>query len=101
MNACVQIFQQRDLHGISSMLKSPNTFIIPKMLIYVQTKDMAWKVYIHLQRQCVTGIYHANITQTTKAAVYREFRSSGSPLKCLIATVAFGMVCGKKLKSIM
>lgn len=79
------------------MLKSPNGFIIPKMLVYVQTKDMAWRLYSHMQREaakrCYVGVYHANLTQTTKSIVYQDFRSSGSSMRCLIATVAFGMVC--------
>lgn len=87
---------QGDLSGIAEMLKSP-AFIIPKSIVYVQTKDMAWKVYSYLQRVCArhsyVGVYHASLTQATKAHIYQEFRSGGSTLRCLIATVAFGMVC--------
>lgn len=78
------------------MLKTRNAFIIPKMIVYVRTKDMAWKVYSHLLREsvqrCYLGVFHADLTQATKSSVYQNFRSNGSSLKCLIATVAFGMV---------
>lgn len=79
------------------MLKSHSGFIIPKMIVYVQTKDMAWKVYSHIQRESAErhyiGVYHASLTQATKRAVYLDFKCSGSTMRCLIATVAFGMVC--------
>lgn len=79
------------------MLKSPSGFIIPKMIVYVQTKNAAWRVYSCLQKESAkrsyVAVYHASLTQTTKLAVYEDFRSSGSSLRCLVATVAFGMVC--------
>ena len=58
---------------------------------------MTWKVHSLLQReaakQCYVGVYHADLTPHTKSAVYSQFKSAGSSLRCLIATVAFGMVC--------
>ena len=82
------------------MLKSSIGFIIPKMLIYVQTKNMAWKVHTVLQgeaaKRCYVGVYHANLTPHTKSAIYSQFKSAGSSLRCLVATVAFGMVCDLK-----
>ena len=99
------IFSQGDLCGIAAMLKSSNGFIIPKMIVYVQTKDMAWKVYSFLQREsekrCYVTVYHANLTQTTKSMVYQEFSSPSSSVRCLVATVAFGMVCGKLKNNIV
>ena len=82
------------------MLKSSSGFIIPKMLINVQTKNMAWRVHVLLQgeaaKQCYIGVYHADLTPHTKSAVYSQFKSAGSSLRCLVATVAFGMVCDKR-----
>ena len=78
------------------MLQSSSGFIIPKTIIYVATKNMAWKVYSTLHREaakrCYVSVYHADLTSHTKSAIYREFKSSGSSLRCLVATVAFGMV---------
>lgn len=54
---------------------------------------MAWKVYHFLQeaalKQCYLGMYHANLTSNTKSIVYQSFRGT---LRCLVVTVAFGMV---------
>lgn len=79
------------------MLQSSSGFIIPKMLIYVPTKNMAAKVYTTLHREAAkqhyVGMYHADLTSHSKSAIYREFKSAGSSLRCLVATVAFGMVC--------
>ena len=58
---------------------------------------MAWKIYSHLLGEGVCRnnieIYHASLTLQTKSRVYRAFRNSSSCIRCLIATVAFGMVC--------
>ena len=37
-------------------------------------------------------MYHASLTHETKAHCQREFSENGS-VRCLVATVAFGMVC--------
>jgi hypothetical protein len=57
----------------------------------------ACKVYHFLKaastnKQCV-GVYHADLTSSTKHSTYLEFSSSTSDLGCLVAAVAFGMVC--------
>ena len=69
---------------------------IPKTIVYVQTKDMAWKVFHFLEqtaaKRCYVGMYHANLTSHTKSVVYQDFRGSSSSLRCLLATVTFGMV---------
>ena len=83
--------------GIANMLKPRNGFIIPKIIVYVQTKDMASKVYSLLQKESVNRsyvtVYHANLTQATKSTVFQDFSSNRSSVGCLIATIAFGMVC--------
>lgn len=62
--------------------------------MYVPTKNTACKVYHHLQAASATkhsvGVYHANLTTSTKRLMYQEFSSSTSKLRCLVATVAFG-----------
>ena len=65
--------------------------------MYVPTKNTACKVY-HFLRAASTnkqsvGMYHADLTQATKSSVYEEFTQS-SVVRCLVATIAFGLVCG-------
>lgn len=73
------------------MLKSSG----PKMIIYTLTKNAACKVYEMLSKsvhskQCV-GMYHASLTPATKTHIYEEFQKNGT-LRCLVSTIAFGMV---------
>lgn len=82
-------------------LKSPVVGSVPKTLIFTQTKDMAWKVF-HLLRlaavnKSYVGMYHASQTQQTKLATQEAFSSVPSDLRCLVATIAFGMVCAQIL----
>ena len=87
---------QRDLNGLCTVLKcSPSD--IPKVIVYVPTKNTACKVY-HFLRAASTnkqsvGMYHADLTQATKSSVYQDFTKSCSVVRCLVATIAFGMVC--------
>ena len=56
------------------MLQSSSGFIIPKTIIYVATKNMAWKVYSTLHREaakrCYVSVYHADLTSHTKSLLY-------------------------------
>ena len=47
------------------------------------------------------AMYHASLTQAYKQSLQQEFMSEGSTLRCLVATVAFGMVgmCVRSCKS--
>ena len=36
------------MSGVVNILKTPVAVIIPKMILYVQRKEVAWKVYSHL-----------------------------------------------------
>ena len=70
---------------------------IPKCIVYTQTKNSACKVYGFLaasahNRKSV-GLYHANITKSNKVMTHSEFSKADSDLRCLVATVAFGLVC--------
>ena len=38
-------------------------------------------------------MFHASLTQDTKKTIVENFQSRNSPLRFLVATVAFGMVC--------
>ena len=69
---------------------------MPKTILFTQTKDVACKIAHTLQLSAAknyVGVYHASLTQHTKRAIQDAFSSAGSSLRCLVATVAFGMVC--------
>lgn len=72
---------------------SPND--IPKTLIFVRTKNNACKVYGVLNtaacHSSYVGMYHASLTNQTKEKVRTDFQGD-TKLRCLVATVAFGMV---------
>ena len=84
---------QRDLAGVAGMLRD-DPEDMPKTIVFCRTKNDCAKVYNFLSksaRRHAVGMYHANLTQGTKAYVQEQFRCR-SQLKCLSATVAFGMV---------
>ena len=78
-------------------LKITSPASVPKTLVFTQTKDQAWKIFHMLQgastKKEYVGMYHASISQNTKTALQHLFKSDDSTLRCLVATVAFGMVC--------
>lgn len=84
---------QRDLE---SVIKNLNSGSPAKTIVYVHTKDAAWKLYHVLQksvlRKSCVAFYHADLTQETKSYTYQNFLSASSTIKCLVATNAFGMV---------
>lgn len=83
--------------GIVKILTTPVVALVPKVILYVQTKDMAARLYTHFLAESVSRstveVFHASLTPQKKSEVYQSFKSSTSCLKCLVATVAFGMVC--------
>ena len=88
-------FFQADLAGIAYWLRTLHSESIPKTLIFVQTKNTGCKLYNWLS-QCASskrsvGLYHASLTQATKSHLQDMFKQQ-SGLRCLVATVAFGMV---------
>ena len=87
---------QSDLDGLAKFLRLATDIDIPKTIVYVQSKDVAWKVHHLLQqaalKRCYVGMYRADLTSHTKSVVHQHFRGSSSTLRCLVATVAFGMV---------
>ena len=83
---------QKDFQGMIASLQSKEILSVPKTIVFVQTKTMACKVFASLHRSAVgrehINMYHASL----KEYVRTEFAKSGSKLRCLVATVAFGMV---------
>lgn len=67
---------------------------LPKMVIYCQTKELSVSLHrlLRINASSAVAVYHASLTEETKKAVYEEFCHPGSQIRCLIATVAFGLV---------
>ena len=91
------IIVQKDLNGICVKLAAQDPEDIPKCLLFAQTKNIACKIFSFLRRFSLdrryVSMYHASLTQRTKEFLRSEFSSSRSHLRCLVSTIAFGMVC--------
>lgn len=78
-------------------LKSRLPDSIPKTLVFTQTKNLACKVYRTLHQSAINkdyvGMYHADQTKQTKSLMQQAFSGAHSSMRCLVATIAFGMVC--------
>ena len=83
---------KRDLTGVANMLAEDEDIL--KTIIFCRTKNDCAKIYGFL---CKSGdkhavsMYHSSLTQGTKTQIQENFKSGGQ-LRCLSATVAFGMV---------
>ena len=60
-------------------------------------KNSVCKIY-HLLSASVlnrkrVGLYHADISMQNKAFTHHEFSRADSDLKCLVATITYGLVC--------
>ena len=87
---------QKDLGGVCSRLSVPDPLDFPKTIIFVQTKAIACKIFSLLKAATLSvpsrvDMYHASNTESTKAQVRRNF-SGHTQLRCLVSTIAFGMV---------
>ena len=73
---------------------SPDTF--PKTLVFCKTKAQCVKVYMLLSSMSshrgLVSMYHATLSEETKEFLYRHFSARHSDLRCLVCTIAFGMV---------
>ena len=92
--ACVSC--RKILVTLPCTLKNPKVY--PKPLSFVR-QSAAAKVYLFLRKaassQDAVSLYHASLTEETKTHIYTMFSSSESVIRCLCATVAFGMVSYK------
>ena len=57
----------------------------PKLSFFLHTKD---EVHTH-----VASMYHASQSEETKLLTQSKFGLAQTELKCLRATIAFGMIC--------
>ena len=87
---------KRDLAGVAAMLGKAKEVPeeVPKTIIFCRTKNDCAKVYSFLCKSLprnTVSMYHSSISQSTRSTVQEQFRCSGQ-LRCLSATIAFGMV---------
>ena len=87
---------KRDLAGLVDMLAEEEG--APKTIIFCRTKNDCSKVYSFVSKSICRGtntvsMYHGSLSQATKSQVLADFKS-GTELRCLSATIAFGMVKG-------
>ena len=70
--------------------------MVPKTVVYTQTKDYACKVYGLLCASTHTrkgvGLYHAAMSKSNKLITHQQFSTSNSSIRCLVATIAYGLV---------
>ena len=88
---------QRDLRGLAHLLAtSSDTSEIPKTLIFSQTKEDVYKVYSFLRAYAKhpqsVSMFHASQSDKTRASVQSSLLSLSTELRCVSATIAFGMV---------
>ena len=83
-------------HLLASMLSSVKySKDIPKTLIFCRSKDVLYKVYIHLVYSCssitrgTVGQYHATMTLEGRSQHYGEFKCGKQ--RVMVATSAFGL----------
>ena len=93
----ILISLQRDLGGVASRLqscRSPEEF--PKTVVFCKTKPICVKVHDLLSQtasvKSMVSMYHATLSDQTKRFLHQQFASHASDLRCLVCTVAFGMV---------
>lgn len=94
---------QRNLGRLASLLATETDLAkIPKTIIYCHTKDSACKVYSFLKKASkakhAVDVYHASLSELHKTFVQSAFQSTTSEIRCLVATIAFGMVCEKWIR---
>lgn len=84
------LYTKRDLAGVADALSRNE---MPKTLIFCCTRNDCAKVYTFLSKSAhrQVSMYHSSLTQNTKSKVQSSF-GYGGQLRCLSATVAFGMV---------
>ena len=91
------IYMQRDFGGIASSMRdcsSPEDF--PKTLVFCKTKAQCVNIYnlfirVSTHKSIVT-MYHATLSEETKEFIYHHFTAAESDLRCIVCTIAFGMV---------
>lgn len=87
---------QKDLGGLASCLSNSRfPGDIPKTIVFASTKHTVCRIYAmlseHASKKKFVGMFHASMAASTKAVCVTEFKSGRT--RCLVSTIAFGMVC--------
>lgn len=73
---------------------SPEDF--PKTLVFCKTKRQCVKIFSLFaqasKHKSLVSMYHATLSEETKTFLYCQFTATQSDLRCLVCTIAFGMV---------
>ena len=68
----------------------------PKVVVFCSRKDAVSTIFQFLRQSAKTkesvAMYHASLTDDTKKHIYTDFSTPHSTIRCLVATIAFGMV---------
>ena len=91
------LFMQRDLGQLANLIATTSDLsVILKTVIFPQTKDEVYKVFTLLntlaKHKHPVSVYHASQLEETKSFIQSTVRSPSSELRCLSATIAFGMI---------
>ena len=94
---CPTKFVCREISLVLAKMKSCcNPLSFPKTIIFCRQKRTVCDVYDHITRslkcKSLVTVYHASLSAETKEHVYHSFCGERSQLRCLVSTVAFGMV---------
>ena len=86
---------QKDLGGLACYLSSAkSSYDIPKTIVFATT-NVVCRCYAMLSKRAVqrkyVGMFHASMAPMTKATRVVDF--TNGTIRCLVSTVAFGMVC--------
>ena len=88
------MIMQKDLSGVANALKM-NSSSLPKTVIFCSKKETVSSVYhfLHCSDRSSVTMYHTSLTEHPNKAVYNEFSKQTPHIRCLVSTLAFGMVC--------
>ena len=89
------LFMQRDLGLLVHLIATTSDLTYQSFQIS-QTKDEVYKVFTLLntlaKHKHPVSVYHASQSEETKSFIQSTVRSRSSELRCLSATIAFGMI---------
>ena len=91
MNTGEFAYQMKNYH-------SPENF--PKTLVFCKMKMQCVKIYMMFRKMAshegLISMYHATLSEETKSFLHHHFIDRQSDLRCLVCTIAFGMVISQK-----
>ena len=96
MQLCIFIYKMSWVVWLPSSIPAKMLKSLLKQLFICNTKHVVVKLYNFQSKaarvQGMVSMYHATLTEETKRFLHQQFFLPSSDLRCLVATVAFGMV---------